>query len=80
MSFWNRRSGIIYTDGGGIDGRVIMNIPLIGFLILTPIVFGGLALVTYGHGSIHANYNILWVLILIIIEIILVITGVIPYE
>jgi hypothetical protein len=78
MSFWSRHSGIVYTDGGGIDRRVIMNIPLIEFLILIPILFGGLALVTYGHGSIQANYNILWVLILILVEIILVITGVIP--
>ena len=80
MSFWNRRSGIIYTDGGGIDRRVIMNIPLIGFLILTPIVFGGLSIVTYGQGSQEPNYNILWAPIIIIIEIALIITGVIPYE
>jgi len=57
-----------------------MNIPLIGFLILTPIVFGGLSIVTYGQGSQEPNYNILWAPIIIIIEIALIITGVIPYE
>ena len=77
MSFWNRRSGIIYTDGGGIDRRVIMNIPLIGFLILTPIVFGGLSLVTYGYGT-GPNYKLLLAPIIIVIEIIGIVTGVIP--
>ena len=55
-----------------------MNIPLIGFLILTPIVFGGLSIVTYGQGSQEPNYKLLLAPIIIVIEIIGIVTGVIP--
>jgi len=54
-----------------------MNIPLIGWLILTPIVFGGLSLVTYGYGT-GPNYKLWLAPIIIVIEIIGIVTGVIP--
>ena len=64
-------SGLVSVGGCG------MNIPLIGFLILTPIVFGGLSLVTYGYGT-GPNYKLLLAPIIIVIEIIGIVTGVIP--
>lgn len=54
-----------------------MNVPGIAFLILGPIALGGLSIVTYGYGSQEPNYNILWAPVLIIVELILIITGVI---
>jgi hypothetical protein len=77
MSFWHCHSGIVCTDNSNIDRKISMNIPLVGWLILTPIVFGGLSLVTYGYGT-GPNYKLLLAPIIIVIEITGVITGVIP--